>query len=122
MLLDSQIERIARVAHEVNRAYCRATGDPGMAGWDTAPDWQRQSYRGGVNAHLSSSMSPAESHQAWMEHKIADGWEYGPIKDAKKKQHPCMVPFDQLPQEQRVKDHLFKAVVESVARAFEVAP
>lgn len=25
--------------------------------------------------------------------------------------HPCMVPYDQLPQEQRVKDHLFGAAV-----------
>ena len=27
----------------------------------------------------------------------ADGWKYGPVKDPEKKEHPCFVPYDDLP-------------------------
>lgn len=104
-------EEIARVAHEVNRAYCAAIGDNSQPSWDDAPQWQRDSAIAGVESHLASPMSPQESHAAWSAHKIADGWAYGPVKDAKAKTHPCLVPYDELPQEQRVKDYLFCAVV-----------
>lgn len=49
-----------------------------------------------------------------MKAKEEDGWVYGPEKDAEKKVHPCMVPYDQLPKEQRMKDVLFGAVVRAM--------
>jgi hypothetical protein len=102
---------IARIAHEVNRAYCLATGDNSQSAWEDAPDWQRDSAINGVNFHLTGDHNPAASHESWMAQKIAEGWTYGPVKDADKKEHPCMMPYDQLPTEQRVKDYLFLAVV-----------
>ena len=36
-------EQIARVCHEVNRAYCRAIGDESQPAWEDAPDWQQRS-------------------------------------------------------------------------------
>ncbi|MFD0468599.1 RyR domain-containing protein [Nonomuraea thailandensis] len=50
-------------------------------------------------------------HEAWCEHKRAEGWTYGPDKDPDAKTHPCLVPYDQLPVEQRVKDAVFHAIV-----------
>jgi hypothetical protein len=47
-----------------------------------------------------------------MQEKKAAGWIYGPVKDPEKKEHPCIVPYDQLPIEQRTKDYLFKAIVD----------
>lgn len=108
---------IAEVAHEVNRAYCTATGDTSQVPWDEAPDWQRDSACNGVrNALLDSETTPRDSHESWRRQKEQEGWTYGSVKDADAKTHPCMVPYDQLPQEQRVKDYLFLAVVRSVAR------
>jgi hypothetical protein len=109
-----EVEDIARIAHEVNRAYCEAVADPSQLPWDEAPQWQKDSAVKGVRAALDNpSMTPEGSHKGWMAHKKADGWVYGPRKDPEKKQHPCMVPYDQLPLQQRVKDHLFLAVVNS---------
>ncbi|MEQ9948114.1 RyR domain-containing protein [Pectobacterium aroidearum] len=61
--------------------------------------------------HLNGDHPPEASHNKWLEFKKQDGWKYGPVKDAEKKEHPCFVPYGQLPKEQQVKDYLFRAVV-----------
>lgn len=110
------IEGIARVAHEVNRAYCKAIGDDSQLPWDDAPDWQRSSARNGVAFHLAREVTPEQSHENWMEVKRAEGWKYGPVKDPEKKEHPCFTEYENLPQEQRVKDYLFKAIVDTLKK------
>ncbi|UYA60179.1 Phage protein, Gp66 (IR5) [Pectobacterium sp. F1-1] len=105
------IEHAARTAHEVNRAYCAALGDHSQPNWEDAPDWQKNSAIEGVVFHLNGDHPPEASHNKWLEFKKQDGWKYGPVKDAEKKEHPCFVPYDQLPKEQQVKDYLFRAVV-----------
>ena len=108
------VEQTARLAHEVNRAYCQALGDNSQPAWEDAPDWQKQSARRGVEFHLSGEYGPAASHESWLREKVADGWIYGPEKNPSLKQHPCIVPFDQLPREQQAKDYLFRAVVHAI--------
>lgn len=109
------IEQIARVAHEVNRAYCQALGDHSQAAWEDAPQWQRDSALLGVQLHTQNTeASPAASHESWMAQKLADGWVYGPEKRPDLKQHPCIMPFDQLPPEQQVKDYIFRGVVHAL--------
>lgn len=109
------VERIAKVAHDVNRAYCKAIGDDSQPTWADAPDWQKDSAKSGVRFHLANPEAGASaSHDNWLADKAADGWVYGDVKDPAKKEHPCMVAFSQLPVEQQVKDHLFRAVVHSL--------
>jgi hypothetical protein len=107
---------IARVCHNVNRAYCQSIGDHSQPEWKDAPEWQKQSAINGVKAHVESgfTMQPEDSHKSWLAQKEADGWVYGPTKDPSAKTHPCMVPYDQLPLEQRTKDYLFREVVHSM--------
>lgn len=103
---------IARLAHEVNRAYCKACGDNSQMPWEDAPDWQKESCLNGVEFHMKNpKASPEDSHANWLKEKIADGWTYGEEKDAEKKTHPCCVPYDELPVEQKAKDHIFRAIV-----------
>jgi hypothetical protein len=109
-------EDIARLAHEVNRAYCAGIGDHSQVPWDNAPQWQRDSVVAGISAHLvDMSMTPEQSHAKWVEFKAREGWSYGPVKCPELMEHPCMLPYDQLPKEQRVKDYLFRAVVHTCA-------
>jgi hypothetical protein len=105
------LDKIARLCHEVNRAYCQALGDDSQVSWEDAPEWQRESERMGVDMHLMGDFGPEASHIGWMNQKIRDGWTYGPVKDAEKKEHPCMVAFELLPREQQAKDHIFRAIV-----------
>lgn len=114
------IERIAMICHDVNRVYCASIGDDSQAPWDQAESWQRESARKGVEFALANPNAPASmQHDAWLKDKAADGWKFGPVKDPAKKEHPCMVPFSDLPAEQRVKDHLFRGVVRAFVEAGE---
>lgn len=106
---------IAKVCHEVNRAYCESLGDRSQLPWAEAPEWQRESAVQGVIAHMTNpEMTPEDSHNAWCGHKIKDGWRVGPVKNPEIKEHPCLVEYSQLPQEQRAKDYIFRAVVHAL--------
>jgi hypothetical protein len=106
---------IARVCHEVNRAYCNAIGDDSQKAWNEAPEWQKDSVYKGVEFTLNTPDStPEDNHKSWLAEKEATGWKYGEVKDVEAKTHPCMLPYEQLPKEQRVKDHLFMAVVNAL--------
>lgn len=108
-----KLEQIAKIAHNVNRAYCISTGDNSQPTWEEAPEWQKSSAINGVNFHLQEDRTPEESHESWLKQKTEEGWKYGPVKDSDKKEHPCFVPYSELPKEQQTKDYLFKAVVDS---------
>ncbi len=106
----------AVAAHEVNRAYCAAFGDASQPPWSEAPQWQKDSAMHGVEGVMRGN-SPEQSHEGWLAEKIATGWVYGPVKDTEKKEHPCMLPYDELPPSQKAKDALFVRTVRSMASA-----
>jgi len=108
------LEACARAAHEVNRAYCIAIGDDSQLPWEKAEEWQRQSAIKGIETALGGA-NPAEQHRAWVADKVADGWKYGPVKDPAKKEHPCLVDYQKLPQAQRAKDLLYTTIVSTMA-------
>ena len=107
---------IARVAHETNRAYRESLGDFSQELWEDCPQWQRDSVMNGVLAIEKGTVKkPEESHWNWLKEKGEQGWVYGPKKNTDLSvgalTHPCMVPFDELPAEQQMKDYLFFAIV-----------
>lgn len=106
---------IAKVAHELNKAYCESISDNSQQTWEQAPEWQKSSAKVGVQFHLDNpNASPSASHDSWLKQKEEEGWKYGEVKDADKKEHPCYVTYEQLPVSQRSKDYIFKQVVESL--------
>lgn len=110
---DYDVLAIARVCHEANRAYCTSIGDHSQVSWEEAPQWQKDSAVKGVELHLSGEASPEQSHQSWIKEKETTGWKYGATKDPEKKEHPCMVPYSELPLEQKRKDILFGSIVKA---------
>lgn len=106
---------IARVCHEANRAYCTSISDNSQPPWDSAPEWQRESAVKGVLFIVDHPEAPpSASHDSWLLEKQRTGWVYGPVKDPDLKQHPCCVPYEQLPKEQQAKDHIFGAVARAL--------
>ena len=110
------VNQIARVCHEVNRAYCQAIGDDSQPTWHDAPEWQKTSAINGVKFHLEHpEAGPDASHVEWLREKLEAGWMYGEIKDPDKKKHPCCLPYEELPSEQKAKDYIFRAIVHAMA-------
>jgi hypothetical protein len=110
-----EVEKIAKICHEANRAYCEALGDNTQPHWELAPQWQKDSAMAGVKLHAEKpDTTPEGSHESWLAQKIADGWVYGPKKDPVLKEHPCIVPYCNLPKEQQTKDSLFSAIVKAL--------
>ena len=64
---------IARVCHEVNRAYCqKLPADESQPAWDDAPQWQKDSALAGVQAILTDpATTPEQSHEGWLAQKRA---------------------------------------------------
>lgn len=107
--------QIAKVCHETNRAYCETIGDYSQPSWENAPAWQQESAINGVQFKLDNpNAQPCDSHNSWLKEKEAAGWKYGLIKNPETKEHPCFVPYDQLPIEQQKKDALFIAIVNAL--------
>ena len=106
---------IAKVCHQANKAWCESEGDFSQKDWREAEQWQRDTMINGVKFRLENPDVPASAmHENWMKEKLSQGWVYGVVKDVEKKTHPCLVPFDQLPEFQQKKDKLFSAIVDAL--------
>lgn len=44
------------------------------------------------------------THEVWSAGRIKDGWTYGPTRDDEKRTHPCLIPYEELPEEEKEYD------------------
>jgi hypothetical protein len=88
--------------------------NPVLPGWDDLEESYRESTRAGVLNALSGA-TPQSLHESWMAERTRQGWVYGAVLDRTAKIHPNLVPYDQLPPAQRLKDRLFLAVVRALS-------
>lgn len=116
---DVTAEDIARVVHAANRELQIVQGDPVPSPpWDEAPDYQARQATAGVQEVIRNPELTAErSHELWCERMRAEGWVRGDVKDPERKTHPTLLPFDELPAEQQLKDRLFIAIVRALTPA-----
>lgn len=108
-------EVIAEICHEANKVWCERNNDFSQKSWKDAQDWQKESSIKGVEFRINNPDAGHDAqHNSWIQEKIEAGWVYGEIKDAEKKTHPCIVPFEKLPEFQKKKDVLFCAIVDAL--------
>lgn len=43
-------------------------------------------------------------HEVWAQNRINDGWKYGKERDDDRKTHPCLVPYNELPEDEKEYD------------------
>jgi hypothetical protein len=133
VLVGAAREKIAQAIHEAflgdNKGAISAD-DPRMQPWEDLAESLRESNRQQADAfpaYLEAvdcgflaakdespqrvEFTPAEvqtlaemEHERWWAQKRAVGYIFGPEKDDVDKTHPCMVPWDELPEEEKEKD------------------
>jgi len=117
----ASIECCARAAHEANRAFADRLGTQEPA-WEQADDRHKESVREGVINVIENNLTPEQGHENWRARKIAEGWTHGEVKDIRLKTHPALVPYGDLPLEQKVKNEMFSDIVKAVYRAQRAVP
>lgn len=40
-------------------------------------------------------------HEVWAKSRMDQGWTYGPTRDDVRKKHPCLIPYEELPEEEK---------------------
>lgn len=56
------------------------------------------------------------AHEVWSQGRHLEGWTFGPRRDDILKQHPCLVPYEKLPEsekdyDRRVSQETLKAIL-----------
>jgi len=41
------------------------------------------------------------AHEVWAQQRMAEGWKYGPSRNDATREHPCLIPYDDLPESER---------------------
>jgi hypothetical protein len=40
-------------------------------------------------------------HEVWAESRIRGAWRYGVTRNEERKEHPCLIPYEELPESER---------------------
>lgn len=43
-------------------------------------------------------------HEVWAQNRMNEGWTYGVRRDDNAKKHPCLVPYEELPESEKEYD------------------
>lgn len=102
--------RLVLAIHEANKEIQQQTGEfiPQLS------EHLTKSILDGVYYVLDNpNCTPEQQHNNWVHFKRADGWRYGNIKDFERKEHPCLVPYSELPEIQQRKDSVFRQTLDN---------
>lgn len=144
-------KKLARAIHEryrKNQEGKKSVDDPAMQPWEKLREDLKESNRqqadqipeklqavgygirqaaSGPPSGLKLTLEELEilarmEHDRWMAEKVQSGWRYGLPRDDAKKLHPCLVPWEELPEEEKDKDRqAVRQIPELLAQAgFEI--
>lgn len=105
---------IARVAHQANRAIKEFYGEESSPSWNEfTKEGQQRGIIGVEKVIANRKITASEIHQAWVDAMLADGWRHGPVLDTIKKLHPNLVSYEDLSDNQKLKDVVYLAIVKA---------
>lgn len=108
---------IAIVAVSVIGSFRTSIGDESaISEFDLLTQPQKENLLEGIDMLVADSDAGPDARHAALVAKLAeDGWVYGDALDEASKTHPLLLPFEELPEAERVKEYLLHAVVRSMS-------
>ena len=81
--------------------------------WEKRDDKFKAQFIDIIGKYLSQDelLTPEEIHNSWMKSYIDMGWKYGEVRDVVERTHPDILPFGELPKDEKDKDAIFLAIV-----------
>ncbi len=86
-------------------------GDDGPASYQPLPIYTSATRLPDDLTQLLEALA-ANAHDVWAAQRLQEGWRYGPVRDDDALRHPCLVPYDQLPEAE--KDYDRNLVIETL--------
>lgn len=64
------------------------------------------------------------THEIWAQQRLADGWRLGETRDDANKCHPCLIPYAQLPESEKVYDRqtAMETLKAIIALGYQIGP
>ena len=103
------VNKIAELAHELNRAWCDITGESDKLSWSESSQEIRDATIHGVKKILESHYQPTPEQMwnEWKQYKLKAGWSKG-CYSVENKTHPNLVEeYEELSEIDRMKDRIF---------------
>jgi len=74
--------------------------------------------------HALLEMLAENTHEQWAKQRMSEGWTYGPTRNDARKEHPDLVPYDQLSEAEKEYDRktALEALKVIVARGYQIVP
>lgn len=109
------IREIAYLLHTITSVFDRPDGSVVMT-WAELPEEKKVLAQTAVlviwmRLTAGEDLTPQEAHRIWMIGKLNNGWTHGKEFCDEKKTHPCIVPFEELPPIERLKDELWITLI-----------
>jgi hypothetical protein len=54
--------------------------------------------------HQLTEALAKNAHEVWALERMAQGWRFGPERNDKRKEHPSLIPYEQLSEKEKVYD------------------
>lgn len=109
-----KVQKIAEVIYEATRLEAEWSERSIVPErWNERDEKFRNQFVDIISKYLSDDTlpTPEEAHDSWMKAYEEMGWKYGEVRDAELKTHPDMLPFNELPKDEKDKEAIFLAFV-----------
>jgi ryanodine receptor 2 len=110
-LIDLQLYRLqgensTQTTNAENRAHCAADSPPRKnAMYEPKPIDTTAVELPDEILDLAEKLAE-NTHDLWSQMRFENGWSYGPHRDDANKKHPCLVPYADLPEEEKQYDRV----------------
>lgn len=106
------LERAAQILHGATSVIARPDGSFNVE-WEELTLEQRTNATNALKKLLTEPHhTPEEHHDLWLKPMIENGWTKGVYSWADKT-HPCICSYDELPDSEKLKDHIWMHMVEA---------
>jgi hypothetical protein len=64
------------------------------------------------------------AHEVWALQRLKQGWTWGPVRDDAGKKHPCLIPYEQLPDSEKEFDRAtaVETIKAIISLGFRISP
>jgi hypothetical protein len=117
---EQKITVIARAVYEAVCLYWELTGHASSPRWEEVSQIQA-ACRHSVKFALRNP-TPGAYHEDWRAAWHSEGWVYGPAYDSARRTSPALVPYEEVPDVDKVKDRIIVNITQALAKTFELSP